>query len=74
MVVLIKARFEKDLQTLIIKVDRLAQERAELLALREQVLDAERHFRGNRCGPALFPKRQAIDSSSEVGRLTVGLR
>jgi hypothetical protein len=42
MVVSNEAHSSKDFRTLIIQADRLERERAELLALREKVSDAER--------------------------------
>jgi hypothetical protein len=62
MAVSTEAGSKKDFQTLIIYVDRLEQERAELLALREKVSDAER------ATPSLASRFQ--ESPSKTGLLT----
>jgi hypothetical protein len=71
MIFSIKSRSKKDLQTLFIKNDRLEQEKAELLALRRKVLDAERRFQDNRSERG-FIKRRVIGSLREVRPLTIG--
>jgi hypothetical protein len=72
MIFSIKSRSKKDLQTLFIKNDRLEQEKAELLALRRKVLDAERRSQDNCFERGLFTKRQVIGSLKVMRQPTVG--
>jgi hypothetical protein len=78
MVASIEAGSSKDFQTLIIRVDRLKQERAELLALRKKVSDVERatlslasRFQKSRSKPRLLAQRRLIGSPRETRRPTV---